>query len=119
MFIGEASTPTNYNASLEEPAEVKTDGMWPEAEGIYESLKAGDFQSVSVFFDDKESEHSLETTTWGCPRYGLSNKRKVDCDTCQSSAAVRGNYASRAVSLELDYVNLPCMYELRKLPYLV
>lgn len=91
--------------------EYDLNGLWDEAEIIYEHMMKGEFQAILDFANNNEREFNKISKHWLCARYNSRAFYKT-CEECTSNKDFRDNVLrADAIKNGVDWENKPCAYE--------
>lgn len=84
--------------------------LLPEAESVYESFAAKDWDSLVEFSADRKKLVHRQTWQWACVRSGSVAQEGI-CKVCTADANFRASLKKIAIKNAIDWKTMPCAYE--------
>ena len=113
-FLGEGDFTTAISAidpKLNRSSKVTiTHPLLPEAEGVFEMLKAKNWDGLRAFSSNKRTKINRQTKQWVCVRSGSLAQDAICCG-CVTDPAFRASLKGLAENNHIDWKVMPCSYE--------
>jgi hypothetical protein len=84
--------------------------LWEESENVYELFNKQDYQGVIDYMKPRSRKTHQANHEWECMRFG-SVTRKPACMECINKDIVRLRYKQAANKRNIDWRNMPCLFE--------
>jgi hypothetical protein len=91
------------------PQDVENE-LWEESEKVYELFDKQDYQGVVDYMEPRSRKTHQANHEWECVRFGTIT-RKPACMECIKDDMVRIRYKQAASKRNIDWRNMPCLFE--------